>query len=68
MSTENIAVTGSEKVRKRKKLTAVEKWQIFLETSAKDAPVGEILRRRGVIFIRINKDTKASRRRRSKGT
>ena len=30
---------------KRKKLTAQEKWKIFLETSAKDAPVGEILRR-----------------------
>jgi hypothetical protein len=30
---------------KRKKLTAQEKWQIFLETSAKDTPVGEILRR-----------------------
>ena len=33
--------------RKRKKLTAQEKWQIFLETTAKDAPVGEILRRHG---------------------
>ena len=29
--------------RKRKKLTAQEKWQIFLETTAKNAPVGEIL-------------------------
>jgi transposase-like protein len=33
---------------RRKKLTAREKWQIFLETSAKDAPVGEILRRYGL--------------------
>lgn len=55
MSTENIAVTGSEKVRKRKKLTAAEKWQIFLETSAKDAPVGEILRRRGVYSSELTK-------------
>jgi len=33
---------------RRKKLTAQEKWQIFLETSVKDAPVGEILRRYGL--------------------
>ncbi len=33
---------------KRKKMTAREKWQIFLETTAKDAPVGEILRRHGL--------------------
>ncbi len=33
---------------RRKKLTAKEKWQIFLETSVKDAPVGEILRRYGL--------------------
>jgi len=33
---------------RHKKLTAQEKWQIFLETSAKDAPVGEILRRYGL--------------------
>lgn len=34
--------------RKRKKLTAQEKWQIFLETSVKNAPVGEIIRRYGL--------------------
>ncbi len=39
--------TDTGKIR-RKKLTAREKWQIFLETSAKDAPVGEILRRYGL--------------------
>lgn len=55
MNTENITATGSEKVRKRKKLTAADKWQIFLETSAKDAPVGEILRRRGVYSSELTK-------------
>ena len=42
-----IKETDTGKIR-RKKLTAQEKWQIFLETSAKDAPVGEILRRYGL--------------------
>lgn len=41
--------------RKRKKLTAHEKWQIFLETTAKDAPVGEILRRHGLYPSDITK-------------
>ncbi len=31
--------------KKRKKFSPQDKWQIFLETSIKDAPVGEILRR-----------------------
>lgn len=34
--------------KKRKKITAQEKWQIFLETIMKNAPVGEILRRYGL--------------------
>ena len=40
---------------KRKKLTAQEKWQIFLETTAKDAPVGEILRRHGLYSSDLTK-------------
>lgn len=41
--------------RKRKKLTAQEKWKVFLETSIKDAPVGEILRRYGVYSSELTK-------------
>ena len=41
--------------RKRKKLTAQEKWQIFLETTAKNAPVGEILRRHGLYSSELTK-------------
>lgn len=37
---ENIEVSG----KRRKKFTPQEKWQIFLETSVKGAPIGEILR------------------------
>ena len=55
MGTGSILVAGNEKAWKRKKLTAAEKWQIFLETSAKDAPVGEILRRRGVYSSELTK-------------
>lgn len=55
MGTESIVAAGSEKVRKQKKLTVAEKWQIFLEISAKDAPVGEILRRRGVYSSELTK-------------
>lgn len=40
----NIENTG----RRRKKLTSQEKWQVFLETSARNAPIGEILRRYGL--------------------
>ena len=46
---------GGSTPRTRKKLTAQEKWQIFLETSAKDAPVGEILRRHGLYSSDITK-------------
>jgi transposase-like protein len=41
--------------RTRRKLTAQEKWQIFLETTAKDAPVGEILRRHGLYSSDLTK-------------
>lgn len=41
--------------RRKKKLTAREKWQIFLETSAKDAPIGEIMRRRGIYSSELTK-------------
>lgn len=41
---ENIESTG----KKRKKFTAQEKWQVFLETSVRNAPIGEILRRYGL--------------------
>ena len=34
--------------RKRKYLSAEKKYQIFLETQAKDCPVGEVLRREGM--------------------
>ena len=46
---------GDSSDRRRKKLTAQEKWQIFLETSAKDAPVGEILRRHGLYSSDLTK-------------
>ena len=57
METEATEVVGDiEKGRrKRKKPTAQEKWQIFLETSFKDAPVGEILRRYGVYSSELTK-------------
>ena len=52
----NEAIEGpGERRRKRKKLTAAEKWQIYVETSAKDAPVGEILRRYGVYASELTK-------------
>ena len=41
--------------KKRKKLSAQEKWQIFLETSVKGAPVGEILRRYGLYSSDLTK-------------
>lgn len=57
METAVTEVTGGiEKTgRKRKKLTAQAKWQVFLETSVKDAPVGEILRRYGVYSSELTK-------------
>jgi len=36
---------------KRKKLIVQEKWQIFLETSAKDTLIGEIPRRYGLYIL-----------------
>ena len=56
-----IKETDTGKTR-RKKLTAQEKWQIFLETSVKDAPVGEILRRYGLYssdLTRIRQDVQS---------
>ena len=41
--------------KKRKKMTAQEKWQIFLETGVKGAPVGEILRRNGLYSSDLTK-------------
>ncbi|MFH1666495.1 MAG: hypothetical protein ABIA17_02860, partial [Elusimicrobiota bacterium] len=32
----------------RKKLSVEEKWRIYQETSVKDAPIGEILRKYGM--------------------
>lgn len=52
LKTGNVNEDGA---RRRKKLTAQEKWQIFLETTAKDAPVGEILRRHGLYSADLTK-------------
>ena len=41
--------------KKRKKMRAQEKWQIFLETSVKGAQVGEILRRHGLYSSDLTK-------------
>lgn len=41
--------------KKRKKLRPAEKWQIFMETSANGAPVGEILRRNGLYASELTK-------------
>ena len=41
--------------RRRKKLTAREKWQVYQETNAKDAPVGEILRKYGLYSSELTK-------------
>ena len=41
--------------RRRKKLTAREKWQVYQETNVKDAPVGEILRRHGLYSSELTK-------------
>ena len=41
--------------RKRKKLTAAEKWHIYVETSVNNAPVGEILRRYGLYASELTK-------------
>lgn len=49
----NQAVLGNGK--RRKKLSPEEKWQIFLETSASGAPIGEILRRHGLYASELTK-------------
>jgi len=41
--------------KRRRKLTPEEKWQIFLETSVGNAPVGEILRRKGLYSSELTK-------------
>ncbi len=41
--------------RRRKKLAPQEKWQVFLETSARNAPIGEILRRYGLRSSELTK-------------
>ena len=41
--------------KRRKKLRPEEKWQIFVETSANGAPVGEILRRHGMYASELTK-------------
>lgn len=51
---ENVGVS-SRTYKKRKKLTAAEKWQIYEETCAKGAPVGEILRRHGMYASELTK-------------
>jgi transposase-like protein len=57
METAATEVVGSveNSGRKRKKLTAQEKWQVFLETSIKGAPVGEILRHYGIYSSELTK-------------
>ena len=53
---EGLGVTDNSSVRRRrKKLTAREKWQIYQETNAKDAPIGEILRRHGLYSAELTK-------------
>ena len=39
----------------RKKLSIEEKWRIYQETSVKDAPVGEILRKYGMYPAELTK-------------
>jgi len=57
METSELKVRGNiENIgRRRKKLTPQEKWQVFLETSAKHAPIGEILRRYGLRSAELTK-------------
>jgi len=50
--TMNEADNIEKRAKRYKDLTPQEKWQIFLETNAKDAPVGEILRRYGLFTHR----------------
>lgn len=41
--------------KRRKKMTPQGKWQVFLETSARNAPIGEILRRYGLRSSELTK-------------
>lgn len=52
-----------ESKRRRRYLSAEKKYQIFLETQAKDCPVGEVLRREGIYstdLVRIREQVKAA--------
>jgi transposase-like protein len=56
MGMDELEINSNEGARrKRRKLTAQEKWRIFLETSIKEAPVGEILRRYGLYSSELTK-------------
>lgn len=46
---------GTRSRKRRKKPTPQEMWQIFLGTTVKDAPVGEILRRYGLYSSDLTK-------------
>ena len=48
IETMNEASKIEKRAKRFKDLTPPEKWQIFLETNAKNAPVGEIPRRYGL--------------------
>ena len=53
---EGLGVADNNSVgRRRKKLTAREKWQIYQEANAKNAPIGEILRRHGLYSAELTK-------------
>jgi len=53
---EGLGVTDNNSIgRRRKKLTAMEKWQIYQETNAKNSPIGEILRRHGLYSAELTK-------------
>jgi len=53
---EGLGVVDNNSIRRRrKKLTAMEKWQIYQETNAKSAPIGEILRRHGLYSSELTK-------------
>lgn len=47
--------SGVSAGKKRRRLTAQEKWQIYQETSIKGAPVGEVLRRYGTHSSELTK-------------
>ena len=57
MDTDGLETNGNNEGgrNRRKKMTAQEKWQIFLETSVKGAPVGEILRGHGLYSSDLTK-------------